>query len=81
MCYHLVLLQKGLGNDLSFFTKVKRQGVYPFLKYEKRDQENGDNSQKNKTCVAFSNSNGKLSKDFIDLIIIILLIFSFFFYL
>ncbi|PKY47420.1 hypothetical protein RhiirA4_462602 [Rhizophagus irregularis] len=57
MCYHLVLLQKGLGNDLSFFTKVKRQGVYPFLKYEKRDQENGDNSQKNKTCVAFSNSN------------------------
>ncbi|RGB40118.1 hypothetical protein C1646_811572 [Rhizophagus diaphanus] len=36
---------------------VKRQGVYPFLKYEKRDQENGDNSQKNKICVAFSNSN------------------------
>ncbi|CAB4494168.1 uncharacterized protein OCT59_006704 [Rhizophagus irregularis] len=39
------------------FLQVKRQGVYPFLKYEKRDQENGDNSQKNKICVAFSNSN------------------------
>ena len=36
VCYHLVLLQKDLGNDLSFFTKVKRQGVYPFLKYEKK---------------------------------------------
>ena len=50
------------------------------MKYEKRDQD-GDNSQKNKTCVAFSNSNGKFSKDFVDFIIIILLIFSFFIYL
>ena len=58
VCYHLVLLQKDLGNDLSFFTKVKRQGVYPFLKYEKRNKvgENGNNLQRNDT---FSNSNGK----------------------
>ena len=51
-----------------------------FMKYEKRDQDS-DNSQKNKTCVAFSNSNDKFSKDFVDFIIIILLIFSFFLFI
>ncbi|CAB4440589.1 unnamed protein product [Rhizophagus irregularis] len=48
-----------LGNDLSFFTKVKRQGVYPFLKYKKSNQvkENDVNLQKNQTCVASIRSN------------------------
>ncbi|CAB5389366.1 unnamed protein product [Rhizophagus irregularis] len=48
-----------MGNDLSFFTKVKRQGVYPFLKYEKSNQvkENDVNLQKNQTCVASIRSN------------------------
>ncbi|UZO12058.1 uncharacterized protein OCT59_003608 [Rhizophagus irregularis] len=59
MCYYLVLLQKNLGNDLSFFTKVKRQGVYSFLKYEKSNQvkENDVNLQKNQTCVVSIRSN------------------------
>ncbi|RGB31165.1 hypothetical protein C1646_764374 [Rhizophagus diaphanus] len=39
--------------------KVKRQGVYPFLKYEKRDQENDDNSQKNKTSLRDRTTSSK----------------------
>ena len=45
ICYHLVQLQKDFGNDLAFFTKVKRQGIYPFLT--------------NETNVMFTNPNGK----------------------
>jgi len=52
ICYHLVLLlQKDIGNDLAFFTNVKRQGIYPFLIYKK-------NQASNKANVAVSNPNG-----------------------
>jgi len=46
ICYHLVQLKKDLENDPAFFTKVKRQGIYPFLTM-------------NKANAAFSNPDGK----------------------